>query len=87
MTNEQKQDKSPKEKRLGEIWGMTQARYLAGLQGRVITVAFLDGTGVRGTLTGVDTFDIFLERSNGQEIMIPKHAIKYLRPAGAVNDT
>ena len=87
MTNEQKQGKSPRNKQPGTTQGTSQARYLAGLQGRVITVAFLDGKGVRGKLTGVDTFDIFLQRFNSQEIMIPKHAIKYIRPGGAVNDT
>jgi len=74
MSNEEK--KKPKSN-----WGQNQAAYLAALQGRQVTVAFLDGKALKGELTGVDTYELFIKQSNGLEIMISKGAIKYLHPA------
>lgn len=81
MTNEQKQRKPPREKRPADTWGMTQAEYLASLKDQLVTVAFANGKGLKGTLIGTDTFNIFLRsESLGVVVMIPKHAIRYLRP-------
>ncbi len=69
-------DKTPKPKR---NWGQNQVRYLAALEDKPVKVAFLDGKMLKGILTGVDTYEIFV-RVNGQEIMIAKGSIKYIHP-------
>ena len=74
MSNEEK--KKPKRN-----WGQSQAKYLAALEGKQVTVVFNDGKAMKGELTGVDTYEVFLRQSNGLEVMINKGAIKYLHPA------
>jgi sRNA-binding regulator protein Hfq len=51
------------------------------MKSKQITVAFLDGKALKGELTGVDTYELFVKQSNGLEIMSRKGAIKYLHPA------
>ena len=74
MSNEEK--KKPKRN-----WGQSQAAYLAALQGRQVTVVFVDGKALKGELAGVDTYELFVKQANGLEIMISKGAIKYLHPS------
>jgi sRNA-binding regulator protein Hfq len=76
MSNEEKQKKKTKRN-----WGQNQAQYLAGLESKQITVVFADGKALKGELTGVDTYELFIKQSNGLEVMISKGAIKYLHPA------
>lgn len=74
MSNEGK--KKPKRN-----WGQSQAEYLAALEGKQVTVVFVDGKALKGALTGVDTYELFIKQSNGLEIMISKGTIKYLHPS------
>lgn len=74
MNNEEK--KKPRSN-----WGQNQAAYLAALQGRQVTVVFVDGKALKGELTGVDIYECFVKQSNGLEIMISKGAIKCLHPS------
>ncbi len=78
MSNEEKQEKAEKPKR---NWGQSQAAYLASLEGKQVTVVFADGKAMKGKLTGVDTYELYIEQSNGLEVMINKGAIKYLHPS------
>jgi len=78
MSNEEKQKKAEKPKR---NWGQNQAGYLASLEGKQVTVVFADGKALKGELTGVDTYEIFIKQANGLEVMVSKGAIKYLHPA------
>jgi len=66
-------------------WGQSQAAYLAGLEGQQVTVVFLDGKALKGALTGVSTYELFIRQKSGLEVMIPKGAIKYLHPAADNN--
>ena len=75
MSNEEKK-KKPKRN-----WGQNQAEYLAALKGKQVTVVFLDGKAMKGELMGVDTYELYIQQSNGLEVMINKGAIKYLHPA------
>jgi len=75
MSNEEKK-KKPKRN-----WGQNQAEYLAALEGMQVTVVFADGKALKGELTGVDTYELFIRQSKGLEVMINKGAIKYLHPA------
>lgn len=78
MSDEEKKKEKPKRN-----WGRSQADYLAALEGRQVTVVFADGKALKGELTGVDTYEIFIKQANGLEVMISKGAIKYLHPAVA----
>ncbi|MCR4408093.1 MAG: LSM domain-containing protein [Anaerolineae bacterium] len=73
MSNEKKKAK--------RNWGQNQAEYLAALEGKQVTVVFVDGKALKGELTGVDTYELFIKQSNGLEIMISKGTIKYLHPS------
>jgi len=74
MSNEEKK-KKPKRN-----WGQNQAEYLASLEGKQVTVVFADGKALKGELTGVDTYELFIKQSKGLEVMTNKGAIKYLHP-------
>ena len=63
-------------------WGQSQAGYLASLQDRALTVVFTDGKALKGVLTGVDTYELFIRQESGLEIMISKGAVKYLHQSG-----
>jgi sRNA-binding regulator protein Hfq len=56
----------------------TQNRFLRKLEGREVLVVFLDGKAVQGVLTGSDIYNLFLQREDGLEVAVFKHAIKYL---------
>lgn len=70
---------SEKKERPKATWGQNQAAYLAALEGKQVTVTFTDGKALRGTLSGVSTFEIFVKQGD-LEIMVSKGAIKYLHP-------
>ena len=76
MSNEEKKVEKPKRN-----WGQNQAKYLAALEGKQVTVVFADGKAIKGELIGVDTYELFIKQSNGLEVMISKGAIKYLHPS------
>jgi sRNA-binding regulator protein Hfq len=61
-------------------WGQSQANYLAALKGKWIKIAFTDGKVLKGVLTGVDTYELFVKPVRGPEVWIGKGAIKYLHP-------
>ena len=80
MSNEEKQEKAKKPKR---NWGQSQAGYLAALEGKQVTLVFADGKAIKGELTGVDTYELFVKQANGLEVMINKGAVKYVHAATA----
>ena len=61
-----------KGKRMARNWGQHQAAYLAALETQAVKVAFSDGKVLRGTLTGVDTCEIFVKPARGPEVLISK---------------
>lgn len=63
-------------------WGQGQAPYLADLQDKPVIIVFVDGKAMKGTLTGVDTYELFIRQESGLEVMIMKGAIKYLHTDG-----
>lgn len=75
---------SEKREKPKAVWGQSQAAYLANLKGQQVTIVFPDGKAIKGALTGVGTFEIFVTQSSGLELMIHKGAIKYLHPT-AIN--
>ena len=69
------------EKKPKRNWGQSQAGYLSALEGKQVTAVFADGKAMKGELTGVDTYELYIRQSNGLEVMINKGAVKYLHPA------
>ena len=61
--------------------GRDQGTFLAALRDKPVTVYFLDGKGIKGTLVGVDPYNIFVQLSD-KDVMIFKHAIKYVHESG-----
>ena len=49
----------------------------------VFLVVFADGKAIKGELTGVDTYELFVKQVNGLEVMINKGAVKYVHAATA----
>ena len=78
MSNEEKKTEKPKRN-----WGQSQAGYLAALEGKQVTLVFADGKAIKGELTGVDTYELFVKQANGLEVMINKGAVKYVHAATA----
>jgi sRNA-binding regulator protein Hfq len=61
-----------------KTWGVTAAEYLAALRDKPIQVITLDGKAYRGTLVGVDTYDLIIKQPNGLAVLIAKHAVKII---------
>jgi sRNA-binding regulator protein Hfq len=59
----------------------TQNRFLRKLEGKEVIVVFLDGKAVQGILTASDIYNLFLQREDGLEVAVFKHAIKYIHAA------
>jgi len=76
---------SEKREKPKAVWGQSQAAYLASLKGQQVTVVFADGKAVKGKLTGVGTFELFIKQPGGLELMVFKGAIKYLHPTAVDN--
>ena len=52
--------------------GQNQAAYLGALQDRWVKIGFIDGKTLKGVLTGVDTYELFVAPAHGPEVMIAK---------------
>lgn len=63
------------------IWGQSQAQYLSALRGKPVTIVFVDGKGMKGALTGVGVYELFIKQNSGLEVMIQKGSVKYLHPS------
>ena len=43
-----------------------------------MAVAFLDGKTVKGELVDYDTYSLFVKQESGLELLVFKHAVKYV---------
>jgi sRNA-binding regulator protein Hfq len=57
---------------------LTQNKFLQALKGREILVVFLDGKAAQGVLKAYDQYTLFLQRDDGLEVAVFKHAVKYV---------
>ena len=60
-------------------WGASAARFYARCEGEEVAIHLLTGDKLVGTLTGVDKYDVFIERDDAV-ILIAKHAIAWIEP-------
>lgn len=73
---------SKKPKKPASVWGRRAAAFYADLEGKDVTVAVVTGQRFRGTLIGVDTFDLLIRQHSGLELLLPKGNVVYVHPAG-----
>lgn len=64
-----------------KIWGITSAEFLGVLRGRDVQIITLDGKAYNGVLMGVDTYDVIIRQTNGNMVLIAKHAVKLITAA------
>jgi len=60
---------------------MTQKEFIEACIGKPVTITFLDGKQVKGTLMAHDTYTLLVQQQQekGQvEVLVFKHAIKYV---------
>lgn len=58
-----------------QVWGKRTAEFLLDLQGRLVYVLTTTGKAFRGMLVGADADEIFIQQSNGLEILLTKSNI------------
>jgi sRNA-binding regulator protein Hfq len=73
MANGKKQQPKPP-----ETWGVSTADFFFSLREKPIKVVTLDGKVYDGILLGVDKYDIIFKQPDGQLVLMPKHAVKYI---------
>ena len=69
-----------------QVWGLRTAAFYADLEGKPVLVAVLGGKRFKGTLVGVDTYDIIIKQYTGLKILVPKGSIVYVHRASAPSD-
>lgn len=60
-------------------WGTSTAAFYAELEGEPIRVQLVTGEVITGQLSGVDRYDVFIEQTDGDEVLISKGAIAWVR--------
>lgn len=74
----------PKEtllKRPLDEWGTSAAQFYARIERKPVVIHLRGGQTLSGELAGLDTFDVVLEREDGKQALIPKHAIDWIEQA------
>jgi sRNA-binding regulator protein Hfq len=59
-------------------WGQSHDYFLASLRGKWVKIVLRGEEVLKGVLTGVDRYEVFIKPSEGPEIMVHKGAIKYM---------
>jgi hypothetical protein len=61
-----------------QVWGKRSQQFLAELQNQTVVVATVNETRLRGTLVGVDVYDLIIRQSSGLELLLPKGNVVYV---------
>ncbi len=61
-----------------QVWGKRSQQFLAELQNQTVVVATVNETRLRGTLVGVDVYDLIIRQSSGLELLLPKGNVIYV---------
>ena len=64
-----------------DSWGTSTAAFYAELEGEPIRAQLITGEVITGRLSGVDRYDVFVEQADGDEVLISKGAIAWVRRA------
>jgi len=61
-----------------QVWGKRATEFFAALENQPVQVATATGKLFKGTLIGVDVYDIVIRQESGLELLLPKGNIVYL---------
>jgi hypothetical protein len=61
-----------------QVWGKRSQQFFAELQNQTVVVATVRGKLLRGTLIGVDVYDLIIRQSSGLELLLPKGNVIYV---------
>ena len=62
-------------------WGTSTTAFYAELEGEPIRVQLITGEVITGRLSGLDRYDVFVKQTGGDEVLISKGAIAWVRRA------
>jgi sRNA-binding regulator protein Hfq len=62
-----------------ERWGVSSAAFYAYHRLKPVRIALSQGGDLVGTLIGVDKFDLVLELDDRTAILVPKHAVRWIK--------
>jgi hypothetical protein len=67
--------------RPAQVWGKRAAAFYNKLENQLVQVAVTNGKIFKGTLIGVDVYDIIIQQESGLELLIAKGNIVYVHKA------
>ena len=67
--------------RPAQVWGKRAAEFYTALENQLVQVAVSTGKTFRGTLIGVDVYDIIIQQESGLELLIAKGNVVYVHKA------
>jgi small nuclear ribonucleoprotein (snRNP)-like protein len=66
-----------------QVWGKRAAEFYTELENQMVQVSVTSGKTFKGTLIGVDVYDIIIQQESGLELLISKGNIVYVHKAMA----
>ena len=67
--------------RPAQVWGKRAAEFYTDLENQLVQVAVATGKIFKGTLIGVDVYDIIIRQESGLELLIAKGNVVYVHKA------
>ncbi len=64
-----------------QVWGKRAAEFYSAFENQLVQVAVVTGKTFKGTLIGVDVYDIIIRQDTGLELLIAKGNIVYVHKA------
>jgi len=72
----------PERAKVAQVWGKRAAEFYTEQKDQLIQVAVSTGKIFKGTLIGVDVYDIIIRQQSELELLIPKGNIVYIHRVG-----
>ena len=64
-----------------QVWGKRAAEFYAELENQKVQIAVATGKIFKGTLIGVDVYDIIIQQESGLNLLIAKGNVVYVHKA------
>ena len=64
-----------------QVWGKRAAEFYAELENQKVQIAVATGKIFKGTLIGVDVYDIIIQQESGLKLLIAKGNVVYVHKA------
>lgn len=68
----------PEKTKPAQVWGKRAAEFYTELENQIVQVSVATGKSFKGTLIGVDVYDIIIQQDSGLELLIAKGNIVYV---------